>query len=115
MNHRKNVYYKYGGSDVLLNHLGATPMLFWQAIQAAKSAGMEELDFGRSDLDNPGLIRFKERWGSQSARLIQWRAPFGAVSSSSERLKARLSKIIRSCVPRKMLVSVGRLMYRHVG
>ena len=90
-------------------------MLLWKAIQAAKLAGMEVLDLGRSDLENPGLIKFKERWGAQGAPLVQWRAPVGVVSSSSERRKARLSKIIRACVPRKMLVSVGRLMYRHVG
>jgi len=115
MSHLKKMYYKYGGSDARLNNLGATPMLFWQAIQAAKSAGMEELDLGRSELENQGLIRFKERWGAQSVRLTLWRGPTDVVSPSFERLKARLAKTICTCVPHKMLVLAGRLMYRHVG
>ena len=115
MNHRKKMYYKYGGSDARLNNLGATPMLFWQAIQAAKSAGMEELDLGRSELENHGLIRFKERWGAHSVRLTVWRGPADVVSPSLEHLKMRLAKAICTCVPRAMLVSMGRLMYRHVG
>jgi len=115
MRHRKKIYYKYGGSDARLNDLGATPMLFWQAIQAAKSAGMEELDLGRSELENQGLIRFKERWGAHSVRLTMWRGPADVVSPSLERLKVRLARTICTCVPRTMLISVGRLMYRHVG
>ena len=115
MNHRKKMYYKYGGSDAQLNNLGATPMLFWQAIQAAKVARMEELDLGRSELENQGLIRFKERWGAYSVQLTLWRGPTDVVSPSIERLKVRLAKTICTLVPRTMLVSVGRLMYRHVG
>lgn len=115
MNHGKTMYYKYGGSDARFNHLGATPMLFWQAIQAAKSAGMEEFDLGRSDLENRGLIRFKERWGAQGVRLMLWRSPVDAISHSLEHLKTRLVKTVCARVPNKMLVVVGRLMYRHVG
>ncbi|NGZ09503.1 MAG: GNAT family N-acetyltransferase [Nitrospira sp. LK70] len=115
MNHRKKMYYKYGGSDARFNNLGATPMLFWQAIQAAKAAGMEELDLGRSEPEDGGLIRFKERWGAQSMRLTLWRGPVGEVFPPLERLKVRLAKTICTYVPAKMLVSVGRHMYRHVG
>ena len=115
MNYGKTVYYKYGGSDAEFHHLGATPMLFWQAIQAAKSSGMELLDFGRSDCENRGLIRFKERWGAQCVRLTLWRSPIHEVSPSLERLKMRLAKAVCASVPFKILVFAGRLMYRHVG
>ncbi|MBX3300776.1 MAG: GNAT family N-acetyltransferase [Nitrospira sp.] len=115
MNHGKTMSYKYGGSDARFNHLGTTPMLFWQTIQAAKSVGMETLDLGRSDLENRGLIRFKERWGAQGVRLTLWRSPADEVSPSLERQKMRLAKTVCASVPDKMLVLAGRLMYRHVG
>lgn len=115
MSHGKIMYYKYGGSDARCNHLGATPMLFWQAIQAAKSSGMEELDLGRSDVENRGLIRFKERWGAQGVRLTLWRSPAEEVSPSLERLKMRLAKTVCASVPYKVLVLAGRLVYRHIG
>ncbi|MBX3304864.1 MAG: GNAT family N-acetyltransferase [Nitrospira sp.] len=104
LNHGKTVYYKYGGSDAEFHHLGATPMLFWQAIQAAKSSGVELLDFGRSDCENRGLIRFKERWGAQCVRLTLWRSPIHEVSPSLERLKMRLAKAVCASVPFKILV-----------
>ncbi len=115
MSHGNTVYYKYGGSDAEFHHLGATPMLFWQAIQAAKASGRELLDFGRSDCENRGLIRFKERWRAQCVRLTLWRSPIHEVSPSLERLKMRLAKAVCASVPFKMLIFAGRLMYRHVG
>ncbi len=115
MNHGNTVYYKYGGSDAEFNHLGAIPMLFWQTIQAAKASGRELLDFGRSDCENRGLIRFKERLGAQSVRLTLWRSPLHEVSPALERLKTRLAKAVCASVPFRMLVFAGRLMYRHVG
>jgi hypothetical protein len=115
MNHGKTMYYKYGGSDAKLNNLAATPMLLWQAIQAAKSAGMEELDLGRSETENQGLIRFKERWGAYSVRLTLWRDPPDVVSPSLEDVKMRMVKSVCTCLPRTMVISVGRLLYRHAG
>ena len=115
MNHGNTMYYKYGGSDARFNYLGATPMLFWQAIQAAKWAGMEELDLGRSDTLDGGLIRFKERWGALGVRLTHWRSPADEAVPSLERLKMRVAKTVCASVPDRVLVLASRLMYRHVG
>ncbi|MDH4186405.1 MAG: GNAT family N-acetyltransferase [Nitrospira sp.] len=115
LDHGKKMYYKYGASDAAFNHLGATPMLFWRAIKAAKAAGMEELDLGRSELDNRGLIRFKERWSAEGVSLTIWRAPASVVSPSFERLKLRLAKTVCAYSPGRMLILAGRLLYRHIG
>jgi hypothetical protein len=115
LEHRKTIYYKYGASDAEFNSLGAMPMLLWQAMKAAKATGMEELDLGRSDLDNQGLIRFKERWSAEGLPLSMWRAPAPAVSPSFERLKLQLAKTVCAYSPNRMLILAGRLLYRHVG
>lgn len=115
LDHRKKMYYKYGGTDERFHHLGATSMLFWQTIQAAKAAGLEELDLGRSELDHWGLIRFKERWGAEGMPLTLWRAPADVVSPSFEHCKLRTAKLLCAFAPPRMLVLAGRLMYRHVG
>ena len=60
----KTMVYKYGGSAAAYHPLGGMPFLFWRAIQAAKALGVEELDLGRSDLDQPGLIAFKAHLGA---------------------------------------------------
>jgi hypothetical protein len=115
LDHGKTMVYKYGGSDARFNNSGATPMLFWRAIREAKAAGMEELDLGRSDLDNPGLITFKERWSAVRSTLTTWRSPATVGSFSSEHRKVRLAKEICARLPQPVLRLAGRLLYRHIG
>jgi hypothetical protein len=75
---------------------------------------MEELDLGRSDLDNAGLITFKERWSAVPTTLTIWRAP--AVNACSyEHLKVRLAKELCAWLPDKVLTLAGRFLYRHIG
>ena len=76
---------------------------------------MEELDLGRSDLDNPGLITFKERWAAVSSTLTTWRAPPTIVSPAAEHLKVRLAKKVCAYLPDLALTLAGRLLYRHIG
>jgi CelD/BcsL family acetyltransferase involved in cellulose biosynthesis len=115
LGHGKTMVYKYGGSDAQFSHLGATPMLFWRAIQDAKDAGMEELDLGRSDLDNPGLITFKKRWSAVGSTLTTWRAPATTASSSFDQVKGWLAKEGFARLPDSALTLAGRLLYRHIG
>jgi hypothetical protein len=115
LEHGKKMVYKYGGSDAKLNNLGATPMLFWRAINDAKDAGMEELDLGRSDLDNPGLITFKEHWSAARTTLTTWRVPAVIASPSFEHFRARLTKEVCVRLPDSALTLAGRLLYRHIG
>jgi len=115
ISHGKKMVYKYGGSDAQFNSLGGTPMLFWQAIKEAKQEGAEELDFGRSDIDNPGLIAFKGRWSAESATLTTWRAPMAASSPRLESLKLRCAKEVFARLPDRVLAMAGRILYRHIG
>jgi CelD/BcsL family acetyltransferase involved in cellulose biosynthesis len=111
---KKTMVYKYGCSDVRFNNLGATAMLFWKAIQEAKAKGIVEFDMGRSDLDNSGLVTFKEHWGSQRSVLSYLRYPAPAASSGAERAIKHFQKVI-SVTPDTPLVMLGRLFYRHIG
>ncbi|MEO5630641.1 MAG: GNAT family N-acetyltransferase [Nitrospiraceae bacterium] len=115
ISHGKKMVYKYGGSDAHFNSLGGTPMLFWQAIKEAKQAGAEELDLGRSDIDNPGLIAFKGRWSAECSTLTTWRAPMVASSPRLERLKVRCAREVFARLPDSLLTMAGRILYRHIG
>lgn len=115
MSHGKKMVYKYGGSDTHFNNLGGTPMLLWQAIKEAKEAGAEELDLGRSDIDNPGLIAFKGRWSAECSTLTTWRAPMVASSPRLESLKVRCAKEVFARMPDSVLTMAGRILYRHIG
>ena len=73
--HRRTMVYKYGCSDQTANRFGGTPMLFWRTIQEAKECDMDQLDMGRSDIDEEGLITFKEHLGALPSKLQYWRSP----------------------------------------
>ena len=115
LDHGRKMVYKYGGSDRTYNNLGAMPMLFWRAIMEAKEAEMEELDFGRSDLDNEGLITFKDRWSAAAVPLATWRAPAAPMAQSYEHNKVRLAQEVFARLPDRVLTMAGRLLYRHIG
>jgi CelD/BcsL family acetyltransferase involved in cellulose biosynthesis len=112
--HKQTMVYKYGCSDAKYHNLGGMAFLFWKTIQEAKRGGFAELDMGRSDLESPGLIKFKEHWGADRTTLKYWRYSAGMhLSSTQWELKA--AKKIFSLTPSTALATVGRLLYRHVG
>jgi lipid II:glycine glycyltransferase (peptidoglycan interpeptide bridge formation enzyme) len=109
------VYYKYGCSDQRLKSFGATPWLLWKAVTAAKSAGANQFDMGRTQVDNLGLLSFKGHWVPQPTRLIYWRFPPISSLVSGNAWKARIAKRTFSCMPLGLLKLVGRGIYRHIG
>ncbi len=111
LSNKNTVVYKYGCSDERFSHLGGTPFLFWKVIQEAKNEGMRQLDLGRSDLDNDGLIKFKDRLGA-TKKILTYRR--NSVEGAAHNL-TRTAKYVFSCVPDALLAASGRLFYRHMG
>ena len=108
--------YKYGCSDPKFNNLRGTTLLFWKTIQAAKQLDARVFDLGRSDLDNPGLIRFKSEWGSRELPLIYWRYPQPKRVSLPVLSKAkRAGRQILSHLPDNILILLGKTLYKHAG
>jgi hypothetical protein len=109
------LYYKYGCSDARFNKFGATPWLFWKAITAAKSSGASELDMGRTQEDNPGLLAFKNHWVPHPKRLVYWQYPYTSTHDSAGSWQLKLAKRAFSLVPDRLLTILGKWIYRHVG
>ena len=111
----RSMVYKYGGSDAAHHSLGGMPFLFWRAIQAAKALGVEELDLGRSDLDQPGLIAFKEHLGGVRSELVYYTRPERPARALGRGPAARLAGMAVRHLPDAVLDLSGRLLYRHLG
>src|SRR5208282_2078160 len=114
LSHKKSMVYKYGCSDAVFNNLGGTALVFWKAIQEAKDAGFDELDMGRSNTDNPGLIAFKEHWGAARTSMTYWTYPRRPAESPAG-WKRRIAGRVVSAAPDLALEAVGNLLYRHIG
>jgi lipid II:glycine glycyltransferase (peptidoglycan interpeptide bridge formation enzyme) len=115
MRFKDTLYYKYGCSDARFNQFGAMPWLIWRAIAAAKARGATEFDMGRTELDNTGLLNFKNHWVDQPEYLVYLKFPGASLADSAENWKMALAKKLFSHMPNRLLTITGRLIYRHIG
>jgi hypothetical protein len=114
LTYKNCMVYKYGGSDAQFNNLAGTPLLFWTAIQEAKGSGMQEFDFGRSDIDNQGLITFKDHFATTKSALIYRRVVGGKSRNSEARHEFGLTKRLFAAMPDLLRIQAGKLLYKHV-
>lgn len=114
LRHRGTVVYKYGCSNEKFHHLAGMPYLFWRLIEESKADNMQEIDFGRTDLDNHGLIRFKEQLGTMRRRINYFRSAElrrGRIPAASDFMAARK---LCSVLPDSLSAIAGTLIYRHI-
>jgi lipid II:glycine glycyltransferase (peptidoglycan interpeptide bridge formation enzyme) len=112
---KNSLVYKYGCSDGKYHNLGGMPILFWKTIQEAKALGLKEFDLGRSEVDNQGLVDFKQHLGSVGSRLAYLRIEQDLSQSTMEDWKVRFLRKAFSHMPSPFLKLAGDLFYRYVG
>ncbi|HZQ91919.1 MAG TPA: GNAT family N-acetyltransferase [Terriglobales bacterium] len=112
---KDSTVYKYGCSDARYNNLGGMPFLFWMRILAAKAEGSRELDLGRSEADNMGLITFKRRLGASESPLTYWRLPANPRAEAAPGGFLAFSKRVAVHTPDWLRIGVGHLLYKHLG
>ncbi len=117
---RNILVFKYGCSDSAYRRLGSTPLVFWKAIQQAKSDGVQLFDLGRSDCDNAGLIAFKDHWASVRSLLTYWRFTAPAKNQlKGESRKLELANhflgLLPRFLPKSLHKAAGGIFYRHFG
>jgi hypothetical protein len=115
LRHRGTVVFKYGCSDERFHHLGGMPFVFWKLIEESKSAGAEQIDLGRTDKDNKGLLDFKDRLGATRKPLTYFRYPVTALESDMVASCLPATRGIFSLLPDALSSRMGRLLYRHIG
>ena len=117
MMYKDTVYYKYGASDD--EGLAHRPNhgIMWDAMRWGIAKGYRTLDFGRSDLDGEGLIKFKRGWGTTETDITYAHvgvagvpAPGSVGGGFLERVKPVIQR-----VPVPLLKVIGRVLYEHVG
>jgi Acetyltransferase (GNAT) domain len=118
--HKDTLIYKYGCSDPHFNNLGSMHLLYWHAIQEAKNEGLRTFDLGRTDLDQQGLITFKNRWGARQSGLTYLRystsqSPTHFFDLPTRNWKARTGQYLLSHLPSRVVAKIGELLYGHVG
>jgi len=116
LRHKDTLVYKYGCSDAAFHKFGSMPFLFWETIQRAKAEGAAEIDLGRSDTSQPGLVAFKDHMGATAVPLRYYRCPAQAAARSalSELMQRREISAVSAHLPEVLLRAASNLLYRHL-
>jgi lipid II:glycine glycyltransferase (peptidoglycan interpeptide bridge formation enzyme) len=90
--------------------------LFWAALRWASERGYGRLDWGLSDLDQPGLVAFKQKWASEERRIVTLRSlnPNTNNHQHAGKVLAELTRLLTDeGVPDKITEQAGALLYRY--
>lgn len=112
---KETAVYKYGCTDSRFHNLGAMPFLLWKAMEEEYHSGAKEFDLGRSEPQNFGLIRFKEKFGAERSAVTYKVFPEERHSSAGQDWRLTWAKRLFHLLPEKALVYAGSQIYPHIG
>ena len=114
---KDTLYYKFNAS--LHDDLSHRPndLLIWEAIRRGKAMGLSYLDFGLSDIDQDGLIRYKRKFATEE-RIISFLrfSPNGGPTPAQKEIRDLLGKLTTrftdQMVPDPITERAGEDLYR---
>ncbi|MGH3971788.1 MAG: GNAT family N-acetyltransferase, partial [Pseudonocardiaceae bacterium] len=110
------LYSKFGASRH--EHLALRPndAIFWAGIRWGIERGARLLDWGLSDLDQPGLIAYKRKWATEQRTVVTLRAG-GEQARTGSDAGAMLAELTRlftdDSVSDEVTTQAGALLYRY--
>ncbi|MBI2861639.1 MAG: GNAT family N-acetyltransferase [Chloroflexi bacterium] len=112
---KDTVYYKFSASasDDLMYR--PNDLIIWEAIKCYKQKRFRFLDFGLSDLDQPGLVRYKRKFASHELTATYLRSRlFIEDGQRAAKLLAGLSSLFSDAsVPDDISEKAGALLYSY--
>jgi len=114
---KDTLYYKFNAS--LPGDLSYRPndLLIWEGIQRGKDLGLAYLDFGLSDVDQEGLIRYKRKFGTEEKTISFLRcSPNGSSTPAQKEIRELLGTLTNRftdhLVPDSITERAGEDLYR---
>jgi CelD/BcsL family acetyltransferase involved in cellulose biosynthesis len=110
------LYYKFGASLAATLPLRPNDALAWTALRWASERGLRMLDWGLSDLDQPGLLAYKRKWASEESRIVTLRSTSqeGENHRVFGQLLGELTRLFTDdAVPDHITEQAGSLLYRY--
>jgi CelD/BcsL family acetyltransferase involved in cellulose biosynthesis len=110
------LYYKFGASLEGTLPLRPNDALAWTALRWASERGFRLLDWGLSDLDQPGLVAYKRKWASEERRIVTLRSMNRHPNDSrdTDQLLGELTRLLTDdAVPDHITERAGSLLYRY--
>jgi CelD/BcsL family acetyltransferase involved in cellulose biosynthesis len=109
------VYYKFGASLAEYLPLRPNDAIRWTVITWARAQGLRALDWGLSDLDQPGLCAYKRNWAGIEGCIRTLRAvgtPSTRRADVEQTLTALTDLLTHPSVPEAITARAGAVLYR---
>jgi CelD/BcsL family acetyltransferase involved in cellulose biosynthesis len=116
LRHGDTLFYKFNASDPAGLSFRPNDLLLWSGIELAARLGCALIDLGASDDDQPGLIRFKRRFGAFE-REIRTHVAGPRPTADARDFRALLADTTRRLtapeVPDFATATAGAVLYRY--
>jgi CelD/BcsL family acetyltransferase involved in cellulose biosynthesis len=110
------LYYKFNASDPDNLDVRPNDLILWEGMRWAHEHGLAFVDLGVSDLDQPGLIRYKRKYATEEGGVTVRRKPAAMVPAGVEEARRLLGKMtelfVDESVPDDVTERAGDLLYR---
>ena len=116
--YKSSFYSEYTGDLIQYRKFRPNHFLEWEAIKHASSCGYSQYNFGRTAINNKGLMFYKGRWGTVTHELpkIFYPKDFGLKEDGKEAsIQYKIVSKIIGRLPIKACIKMGDLIYRHMG
>lgn len=115
---KDTVYYKFNASDPDALTVRPNDLVLWEGIRRAHAEGARRLDFGVSDWDQEGLLRYKRKYATEEKVVHFLRyTPKGWPSERERRARALLPQLtdlfVDPSVPHEVTERAGNMLYRY--
>jgi hypothetical protein len=110
------VIFKYGASDMKYQRLRMNNLIMWEAIKWYVSNGYDSLCFGRTNIDQDGLRRFKLGWGTKEYVMGYFKYDLANDSIKISTSKfGSVTQLVFSKMPILASRVLGSVLYKHFG
>lgn len=92
--HGRTAYYLHGGMERAYRAQNPSDLLLGESIRAARDDGCEIFNLMSSPVDQPSLVRYKEKWGAETRQHRSYTLPLQP-SYRLFRIAERLYRLIR--------------------
>jgi CelD/BcsL family acetyltransferase involved in cellulose biosynthesis len=109
-----DLYYKFGASLAGTLPLRPNDAVTWAALRWASERGFRLVDWGLSDLEQPGLIAYKRKWASVERRIVTLHSHDADDDRTGDHLLGKLTHLLtEDSVPDHITERAGALLYRY--
>lgn len=111
------LYYKFNASSPDALEARPNDAVLWNGMRWAHDHGLVSVDLGVSDHDQPGLIRYKDKYATERGEMTVWVKPGIAPSSAATAARGVLGQMTALLtddgVPDDVVERAGDVLYRY--